>query len=48
VYKRQAYNAEFKKLGKKQVTQKQVLAANPGLNPNNIRVGQKIFIPVLD
>ena len=43
-----AYNAEFKKLGKKQVTQKQVLAANPGLNPNNIRIGQKIFIPVLD
>ena len=43
-----AYNAEFKKLGKKPVTQKQVLASNPGLNPNNIRVGQKIFIPVLD
>ncbi|GDY19657.1 hypothetical protein LBMAG56_10020 [Verrucomicrobiota bacterium] len=43
-----AYNAEFKKLGKKQVTQKQVLAANPGLNPNNVRIGQKIFIPVLD
>lgn len=43
-----AYNTEFKKLGKKQVTQKQVLAANPGLNPNNIRIGQKVFIPVLD
>lgn len=43
-----AYNAEFKKLGKKQVTQKQVLAANPNLNPNAIRVGQKVFIPVLD
>lgn len=43
-----AYNAEFKKLGKKQVTQKQVMAANPGLNPNNIRIGQKVFIPVLD
>lgn len=43
-----AYNAEFKKLGKKSVSEKQVLAANPRLNPNNIRVGQKIFIPVLD
>jgi LysM repeat protein len=43
-----AYNDELKKLGKKTVTQKQILAANPGLNPNNVRVGQKIFIPVLD
>jgi TolA-binding protein len=27
------------------VTQKQVLDANPGLNPNKLRTGQKIFIP---
>jgi LysM repeat protein len=27
------------------VTTSQILAANPGLNPNNLKVGQKIFIP---
>jgi LysM repeat protein len=27
------------------VTTGQILAANPGLNPNNLKVGQKIFIP---
>lgn len=27
------------------VTVKQILDANPGLNPNNMKVGQKIFIP---
>lgn len=27
------------------VTLKQVLDANPGLNPNKLKVGQKIFIP---
>ena len=27
------------------VTSEQILAANPGLNPNSLRVGQKIFIP---
>lgn len=41
-----AYNAEFKKNGQKPLSLKQVLEANPGLNPNRIRVGQKIFIPL--
>jgi len=27
------------------VTTAQIIAANPGLNPNNLKVGQKIFIP---
>ena len=27
------------------VTTDQILKANPGLNPNNLKVGQKIFIP---
>jgi len=27
------------------VTTTQIIAANPGLNPNNLKVGQKIFIP---
>ncbi len=27
------------------VTVKEILAANPGLNPNSLIVGQKIFIP---
>jgi LysM repeat protein len=28
------------------VTTDQILKANPGLNPNSLKVGQKIFIPV--
>jgi len=27
------------------VTADQILKANPGLNPNNLKVGQKIFVP---
>jgi LysM repeat protein len=27
------------------VTTEQILAANPGLNPNSLKIGQKIFIP---
>jgi LysM repeat protein len=27
------------------VTTDQILKANPGLNPNSLKVGQKIFIP---
>jgi LysM repeat protein len=27
------------------VTSEQILKANPGLNPNTLKVGQKIFIP---
>lgn len=40
-----AYNTEFKKQGKKTVTFSQVMAANPGLRPERLVVGQKILIP---
>ncbi|MST00551.1 MAG: LysM peptidoglycan-binding domain-containing protein [Pedosphaera sp.] len=43
-----AYNAEFKKQGKKSVTYSQVMAANPGLRPERLVVGQKILIPEPD
>jgi LysM repeat protein len=44
-----AYNSELKRKGRKaRVTLSQVTAANPGLNPNLIRPGQKIFIPIID
>lgn len=39
------YNAEFRKQGLKTVSLKQVLDANPGLNPQRLIVGRKIFIP---
>jgi TolA-binding protein len=39
-------NAQFKEKGlKKKVTLQQVTDANPGLNPDKIHTGQKIFIP---
>jgi hypothetical protein len=41
-----SYNEVFKKEGKKPVTLKQVMDANPGLNPSKMKVGQKIFIPL--
>ena len=40
-----AYNTEFKKQGKKSITYSQVMAANPGLKPERLVVGQKILIP---
>ncbi len=40
------YNTEFKKQGKKGVSLQQVLDANPGLRPEKLKVGQKIFIPM--
>lgn len=40
-----AYNAEFKSKGMKTLTQKQVSDANPNVNWNRLRIGQKIFIP---
>jgi TolA-binding protein len=40
------YNAEFRKQGKKGVSLQQVLDANPGLRPEKLKVGQKIFIPM--
>ena len=39
------YNAAFKKEGMKTITQKQVMDANPDVNWNRLRIGQKIFIP---
>lgn len=44
-----AYNSELKRKGRRaRVTLTQVKAANPGLNPNIIHPGQKIFIPIID
>jgi Skp family chaperone for outer membrane proteins len=40
-----AYNADFKSKGMKQITMKQVREANPNLNLDKLRVGQKIVIP---
>lgn len=40
-----AYNAEFKKQGKKGVSLQQVIDANPGIKPNNLQAGRKIYIP---
>ena len=41
-----AFNTEFRKKGMKTVTLKQVLDANPGLDPKRLFVGKKIYIPV--
>lgn len=41
-----AYNEEAKKAGRKTITVQQVLDANPGLNPNRMKIGQKLNIPV--
>lgn len=44
-----AYNDELKKSGRRaRVTLAQVKAANPGMNPDRVTVGQKIFIPIID
>jgi hypothetical protein len=40
-----AYNEEFRKQGLKTVSLNEVVRANPGLNPNRVTVGMKIFIP---
>jgi LysM repeat protein len=40
-----AYNAQYKKDGKKTITMKQVLDANPDLKPEKIQPGMKILIP---
>lgn len=39
------FNAQFKAKGMKTVSLSQVMAANPGVEWNRLRVGQKIFIP---
>jgi len=38
-------NAQFKSKGMKSITMKQVMAANPTVDWNRLRIGQKIFIP---
>lgn len=42
------YNAELQKQGRPSVSQKQILQANPGLNPNRIFAGKKLQLPVPD
>jgi hypothetical protein len=39
------YNADFKSKGLKQITLKQAMDANPGVDWNRLRVGQKIIVP---
>ena len=39
-------NARFKDEGRKSITLKQIQDANPGLNPDKLRAGQKIYIPI--
>ncbi|MDB6057278.1 MAG: hypothetical protein JWO95_1122, partial [Verrucomicrobiales bacterium] len=41
----QAYNKKFVSEGMKKISQSQVQAANPNVNWNRLRVGQKIVIP---
>ena len=41
----QAYNEKFKEKGMKTLSVQQVIDANPGLKPERLRVGQKVFIP---
>ena len=38
-------NAQFKSKGMKTITQKQVIDANPNVNWNKLKIGQKIFVP---
>jgi len=40
-----AFNADFKSKGWKTITLKQTMDANPNLDPNRLRIGQKINIP---
>lgn len=44
-----AYNSELKRLGRKaRVSLTQIRQANPGINVDLIKVGQEIFIPIID
>jgi nucleoid-associated protein YgaU len=40
-----AYNTDYKSKGWKTITLRQVMDANPNLDPTRLRVGQKINIP---
>lgn len=42
------FNQQLKEDGRPRVTFEQVLAANPGLNPNNLLAGKEILLPVPD
>jgi chromosome segregation ATPase len=42
----QSVNAKLREKHLRAITQKDVLEANPGLNPNVLRKGRKIFIPL--
>jgi LysM repeat protein len=44
----QHYNAELQKQGRPSVSMKQVVQANPRINPDRIFAGQKIQLPVPD
>jgi LysM repeat protein len=44
----QHYNAELQKQGRPSVSMKQVVQANPRMNPDRIFAGQKIQLPVPD
>ena len=39
------YNAAFKEKKLKTITQKQVIAANPNVDWNRLKIGQTIFVP---
>lgn len=40
-----SYNSAFKAKGLKTITQKQVMDANPNVNWDKLKIGQKIFVP---
>jgi hypothetical protein len=40
-----AYNEEFKTKGMKTISREKVIDANLGINPNRLKIGQKIVIP---
>jgi LysM repeat protein len=42
---RKAYNTDFKSKGWKTISMQQIMDANPGVDWNRLRVGQKIVIP---
>jgi hypothetical protein len=42
----QAFNAKLREKHRQPVTQREVIEANPGLNPNVLKKGRKLFIPL--
>jgi LysM repeat protein len=41
-----ACNTDFRSQGKKTITLKQIMAANPGVDPTQLKIGQRILIPL--